>query len=192
MITCRYLLPLLVAAAGMATDGHAGTNILTNASFEGGLTGWNDLNSTAMVVSYGSSDVASVQVGAVIGGGNRLLRAGGSLVVVEQVVDVGAVDPSLHAYVGGYLGGFSGQTDFGSIVIRFLDAQGAEIALRNLPEVTACSRELRDGLDASRRALCDSDRNGEYCGTCRVDGSVLWRLFSRRPMPSSWSFRVIR
>lgn len=140
---------ILLAAACLsslaATSSRAqGANLITNPSFENGLTGWTAVASTATVVSYGAPGVPTVAAGTKIGGGTRLLLDVGGNAVIEQIVPIGAVQPGTNLRAGGYFGG--GDTDDSRLVIRFLNASLVEIARQNLEYVTDNNRNFETVL----------------------------------------------
>ncbi len=128
-------LGLLLGCAGTL---HA-QNLLTNPSFENGLSGWTVVVPNVAAASYGAVDVPSNAVAGKIGGGTRLLHNTSGQAVVEQVVSLGSLAAEPHLFVGGYFGGV-GQYDSVRLVIRFLDAADDEIAFVPLPWVTPATR----------------------------------------------------
>lgn len=126
---------LLLACAGTL---HA-QNLLTNPSFENGLTGWTAVVPNVTAASYGAVDVPSNAVAGKIGGGTRLLHNTSGQAVVEQVVSLGSLAAAPHLFVGGHFGGV-GDDDSLRLVIRFLDGSDDEIAFVPLPWVTPTTR----------------------------------------------------
>jgi hypothetical protein len=131
----------LVASIATSAAPCAAQNLLSNPSFENGLTGWTLLSGSATPVSYGTVDVPTAQVGNWIGGGGQLLRqSAGGLTAIEQIVQVGPLGSGTRVRARGFFGGNGGSADQCRLVVRFLNAGGAEISRVNLPYVSVTAR----------------------------------------------------
>lgn len=127
-ISAGLLLPscllALVSAAPMTAQ--IGQNLLTNGDFEGGTSaGWSAVAGTTSVAPYGAADVPGAAVAFAVGGGNLMLRDGGSAVVEQIVTPVIPAGASLR--LSGLCGG--GQDDDARLVARFLTPAGVQVGL---------------------------------------------------------------
>ncbi len=126
-------------------------NLLTNPSFEFGLTGWNNARpNAAITVSYGSPDTPEAAVANHIQGAGNLLRDAGSS-LVEQVVDLAGVPVGMNLRVGGFVGGTN--NDSARLVTRFLDGAGGEIQRVNFDWVHDETRNFEPVLVRRERIL---------------------------------------
>lgn len=117
-------------AAGVAPYATA-ANLLLNAGFESGLTGW---------TTSGNAAIRSANPPA-FEGNNYVFGASTPLYTVSQVVDLLAAGVNandidagaLNLVFGGYQAGFSTQTDAGQITVRLLDASSTALNAVSTP-----------------------------------------------------------
>lgn len=122
----------------------SGQNLLTNSSFENGLSGWTPVSSSTQVVNYGIANAPSTAVSARIGGGGSLLLDLGGNGVIEQIVSIGAIAPGTNVRATGYFGG--ADSDDSRMVVRFLNAANGEISRENLDYATQSNRNFETVL----------------------------------------------
>ena len=118
-----------LAAVAMAPFAGAqiGQNLLANASFESGsLSPWNVVAGSVAVASYGTAPLPGAGVANTVLGGNRLLRDNGGG-AVEQIVTPTSIPAGASLFVDGYFGG--GTEDDSRVVVRFLDANNAQLGI---------------------------------------------------------------
>ncbi len=133
-------------ALALSTSSAGAQNLLNNPGFESGLQDWTVLAGTIQDLSYGAASAPSILVANTIGGGNRHIRGSQSGSVIEQTVVTGPVASGTNLEASGYFGGFSTDAASGRLVIRFLDNNGNEIALRSLKPVSVAQRNSEDVL----------------------------------------------
>ncbi|MEZ6016640.1 MAG: hypothetical protein R3F49_16095 [Planctomycetota bacterium] len=141
----RYLGGALLASAALGTAN--AQNLLTNPSFEQGLTGWTRVSgSSGSVIPYGSqANIASVAVGTHIGGGNRVFLDTGGNSIYEQVVPLAGLPAGAKLRLRGFVGGRANDADDARLLLIFRDPFGA-LATRALGYGTVDARNREQVL----------------------------------------------
>ncbi|MBK8096554.1 MAG: hypothetical protein IPK26_05570 [Planctomycetes bacterium] len=143
----------LAATAAVLTGAQVASaqNLLTNGGFSTGtLTPWSMVSGSAAVTAYGANGMPAPAVGTVIGGGFQLLGDVGNG-AIEQVVTPTAVPANASLVIEGYLGG--GGDDNARMVVRFLTANGTQLAFLAQPFVTPVERNFEAVLLHRRYVL---------------------------------------
>ena len=133
----------VLGALGFGAPMAVAQNLLVNPDFEQGLVGWSSACSgSAVVLPYGSPQVAGTDAAFVIGGqtNQNLLRADDYEPCVEQVVDLGSQPEGTLIRAAGYFGGYAGYHDAAHLVVEYRGSDDAVLGLDLLDSVTIWNR----------------------------------------------------